>query len=111
MDELKLVKSEYFGNTECDFYGRGNEVYMTISQLSECLGYADRSGVQKIVDRNEYLNRAEFSCWDNLSHESGAKKTRLFTEDGIYETCRKAPAFRHGDIRHKLGCRLAVYSK
>lgn len=99
MDELKLVKSEYFGNTECGFYGRGNEVYMTISQLSECLGYADRSGVQKIVDRNEYLNRAEFSCWDNLSHESGAKKTRLFTEDGIYEVTMLAKTERAREFR------------
>lgn len=35
---------------------------------------------------------------------------------GRYRKCRKAPAFRHGDIRHtlfprQLGYHLAVYSK
>lgn len=99
MNELKLIKSDYFGNIECDFYGKGQEVYMTISQLAECLGYADRSGVQKIVDRNEYLNKSEFSCWDNLSHESGAKKTRLFTEDGIYEVTMLAKTERAKEFR------------
>lgn len=66
MSDLKLIKSEYFGNVECDFYGKSGEVYMTISQLAECLGYADKSGVQKIVDRNPYLKNAEFSGTDNL---------------------------------------------
>ena len=85
MNELTLVKSEHFGEIEADIYSNGNDMFMTINQLAECLGYADRSGVQKLVDRNSYLNKPEFSCWDNVSHESGAKKTRIFTEDGIYE--------------------------
>lgn len=34
----------------------------------------------------------------------------------VYQKCRKAPAFRHGDIRHtlfprQLGYHLAVYSE
>lgn len=99
MNELTLIKSAEFGGVQCDFYGKNNEVYMTINQLAVCLGYADRSGIQKIVDRNDYLNKPEFSCWDNLSHESGAKKTRIFTEDGIYEVTmlsktEKAKEFR-----------------
>ena len=85
MSNLRLIKSAEFGNVQCDFYGKDNEVYMTSSQLADCLGYSDRSGVQKLVDRNDYLNQPEFSCWDKLSHESGAKNTRIFTEDGIYE--------------------------
>lgn len=99
MNELQLIKSADFGGIECDFYGKGNEVYMTINQLATCLGYADRSGIQKLVDRNGYLNKVEFSCWDVLSHESGAKKARIFTEDGIYEVTmlsktEKAKEFR-----------------
>lgn len=85
MNNLSLVKSERFGEIEADIYSNGDDMFMTINQLADCLGYADRSGVQKLVDRNDYLNKPEFSCWDNLSHESGAKKTRVFTEDGIYE--------------------------
>ncbi len=85
MNNLQLIKSEHFGEIEADIYSNGDDMYMTINQLAACLGYADRSGVQKLVDRNDYLNQPEFSCWDKLSHESGAKKTRVFTEDGIYE--------------------------
>ena len=57
---------------------------------------------------------------DKLIQETGSRCSRneliqkirtLFTQ-----TCRKAPAFRHGDIRHtlfprQLGYRLAVYSE
>ena len=37
-------------------------------------------------------------------------------DDYLYQKCRKAPAFRHGDIRHtlfprQLGYHLAVYSE
>lgn len=100
MNELTLIKSAEFGEIQCDFYGKDNEIYMTISQLAACLGYADRSGVQKIVDRNDYLNKPEFSGWDNLSLPSGGtQKTRIFTEDGIYEVTmlsktEKAKEFR-----------------
>ena len=85
MTELQLIKSERFGEIEADIYSNGKDMFMTINQLAACLEYADRSGIQKLVDRNEYLNKPEFSCWDKSSHESGAKKTRIFTEDGIYE--------------------------
>lgn len=100
MSNLQLIKSAEFGNVQCDFYGKDNEVYMTISQLANCLGYADKSGVQKIVDRNSYLNSPEFSGTDILSLPSGGtQKTRIFTEDGIYEVTmlsktEKAKEFR-----------------
>ena len=86
MDKLQLVKSERFGEAEADIYSDGDDMYMTINQLAECLEYSDKSGVQKIVDRNPYLNGAEFSGTDNLSlPRGGTQLTRIFTEDGIYE--------------------------
>ena len=86
MSELQIVKSEHFGSVEADIYSNGKEMFMTINQLAECLGYSDKNGVQKIVDRNPYLNEPEFSGWDNLSlPQGGTQKTRIFTEDGIYE--------------------------
>ena len=38
MNELSLIKSAEFGDIQCDFYGKDNEVYMTINQLAACLG-------------------------------------------------------------------------
>lgn len=86
MNKLELIKTDHFGDIETDIYSNGNDMFMTINQLAVCLGYADRSGVQKLVDRNPYLNEAEFSGWDNLSlPQGGTQRTRIFTEDGIYE--------------------------
>lgn len=100
MNELTLIKSADFGGIQCDFYGKGNEVYMTIAQLSECLGYASRKSVEKLIERNIYLKQPEFSVTDNLSATDGKTYgTRIFTEDGIYEVTmlsktEKAKEFR-----------------
>lgn len=86
MTKMELVKSAKFGNTQCDFYGKDDKVYMTINQLAECLGYSSRKSVEKIVERNDYLKNREFSVTDKLSGTDGKLyKTRVFTEDGIYE--------------------------
>ena len=62
---------------------------MTINQLTECLEYRDRAGIQNILNRNSYLCNAEFSTIHNLCQvEGGRNGTReriVFTEDGIYE--------------------------
>ena len=99
MNELTLIKSADFGGIQCDFYGKGNEVYMTIAQLSECLGYAGKSGVENIIGRNEYLKNAEFSSTHKLWVDGKTRETRVFTEDGIYEVTmlsktEKAKEFR-----------------
>jgi prophage antirepressor-like protein len=85
-----LVKSESFGSVKCDFYeNKNNDVFMTINQLAQALEYADKSGAEKIVQRNEYLKNREFSSTDRLSVPQGSgvsvQDTRAFTEDGIYE--------------------------
>lgn len=85
MNELQLVKAEHFGNVEADIYSNGADMFMTINQLAECLGYADKSGVEKIVQRNPYLKKSEFSSTDVVSVLGKKRDTRIFTEDGIYE--------------------------
>ena len=86
MSNLALVKSANFGNVTCDIYQNDDGWFMTINQLAEALEYADRSGVQKILDRNAYLNSPEFSGRDKLSYPNGGtQETIVFTEDGIYE--------------------------
>ena len=39
MNGLQIVKSEQFGTVEADIYSNGQEVFMTINQLAECLEY------------------------------------------------------------------------
>jgi prophage antirepressor-like protein len=104
MGNLVLVKSEKFGEVKCDFYADENQTpCMTISQLSESLGYASKDGVEKVLSRNEYLKNDEFSGTYKLSVPQGNgysfQETRVFTEDGIYEVTmlaktEKAKTFR-----------------
>lgn len=98
--ELVLIKSADFGDVTCDFYGRNNEVYMTISQLAECLEYADKKGIEKLINRYPYLKEREFSFIQKVPPKlGGTQNTRTFTEDGIYEVTmlsrtEKAKEFR-----------------
>ena len=100
MNELKLIKSANFGEIQCDFYAKDNEVYMTINQLAACLGYADKAGIERLIERNQYLKNEEFSYIQKVPHAvGGAQNTRTFTEDGIYEVTmlskqEKAKEFR-----------------
>lgn len=104
MNELKLIKSDYFGNVECDFYGKGQEVYMTSEQLGECLGYSHaRESVNKIVSKNDYLRNKEFSTEVILTSVEGGRnverKQRIFTEDGIYEVTMLAKTEKAKEFR------------
>lgn len=93
--ELELVKSFNFNEIKCDIYSKDNEVFMTINQLAEVLGYASKSGVENIIMRNKYLKDKEFSqvvpidFGNGGTHKLGVpqniQETRVFTEDGIYE--------------------------
>lgn len=100
MNELKLIKQANFGEVQADFYSNNKEVFMTINQLAECLGYTGKSGVEKILQRNDYLSEPKFSGTDRLSAPDGKTyNTRVFTEDGIYEVTflsrtQKAREFR-----------------
>lgn len=89
MNQLQLIKSEHFGEIEADIYSNDSDMFMTISQIADCLGYASKSGVENIVSRNDYLKGPEFSSTHRLwvPNKSGfsEQETRIFTEDGIYE--------------------------
>lgn len=86
MKELKLIKSECFGDVECDIYGRNEEIYMTLTQLAHALGYSDKKGIENLIDRNPYLKDEEFSFVEKVPLVSGGtQNSRVFTEDGIYE--------------------------
>lgn len=87
---LSLATQQQFGSVMCDFWENENgDVFMTISQLAQALEYASKKGVEKLVADNDYLKGEEFSVVVPLSTgthgKGGTQKTRVFTEDGIYE--------------------------
>ena len=107
MNNLKLIKSSKFEDMECDIYSNEKEMFMTINQLANCLGYASKSGVEKIFQRNDYLREKEFSGVCNLAIGGTDKmgvpqtiqETRVFTEDGIYEVTMLAKTERAKEFR------------
>lgn len=98
---LQLIKSDKFGNNECDIYSDNEEMYMTIDQIAACLEYSNgRKGIENVIARNEYLKNEEFSVTLKMRATDGKQyNTRVFTEDGIYEVTmlaktEKAKQFR-----------------
>lgn len=86
MSNLALVKSTPFGTVACDFWeNEQNDIFMTINQLAQALGYASKSGIENMVSRNDYLKDVEFSCTHKMWVGNSEQETRIFTEDGIYE--------------------------
>lgn len=85
MSELKLVKSEHFGEVEADIYSNGNDMFMTTNQLCACLNES-RNTFDSRLSRNAYLKNKEFSVSCKLQGTDGKfYNTRVFNEDGIYE--------------------------
>jgi prophage antirepressor-like protein len=81
MNKLQLVKSENFGEVQCDIYRDGNEMFMTITQLAECLQYSEKRGVEKLIENNDYLKSVEFSCIAKVPHaKGGTQNTRIFAD-------------------------------
>lgn len=104
MKNLQLIKSSKFGEVECDIYSNEKEMFMTMNQLSNCLGYKEKDGIKKIVKRNEYLKQKEFSQIVPISFGEGGQndttqETRVFTEDGIYEVTMLAKTEKAKEFR------------
>lgn len=101
MNELRLIKSGNFEGIQADFYSNDKDVFMTTEQMGDCLGYSQpKAAISKILERNPYLKNKEFSGVVNLvTPNGGTQKTRVFTEDGVYEVTllsktEKAKEFR-----------------
>ena len=99
MNELQLIKSENFGEIQCDIYTNGSELFMTANQFCECLA-EKRKAFDMRLSRNPYLKTNEFSVSNKMRGTDGKMyNTRVFNEDGIYEITmlsesKKAKEFR-----------------
>ena len=94
MSNLALVKSENFGNVQCDFYGDDKNFWMTREQIGEALEYSEPMiAISKIHDRHK--DRIDkFS----LTRLVNGRSIYLYSPKGVYEICRwsqqpKADAF------------------
>lgn len=97
---LELIKSSKFGEVECDIYSNEKEMFMTSTQLGECLGYNNpRKSISNLVNRFEYLKEKDFSGVIKLGTPSGEQETRVFTEDGIYEVTMLAKTEKAKEFR------------
>ena len=89
MKDLQLIKSENFGNVQCDFYRDEDEIYLTREQIGAALEYANP---QKAMDNmhakhKERLNK--FSVTLKVRGTDGKMyNTYLYTRKGIMEICR-----------------------
>lgn len=97
---LTLVKSENFGNVNCDLWqNEQGDILMTREQIGTALEYAyPQEAIQKIHERN--IDRlSQFSGQVKLtSPKGGTQETYVYTSKGIMEICRfsrqpKADAF------------------
>lgn len=100
-ETMQLIKSAKFGDIQADIYKKGDEPYMTAEQLGACLGYSHpRENVNKIVQRNAYIKSKEFSAEVKMTSPRGdTQKTRVFTEDGIYEITMLAKTAKAKEFR------------
>ena len=99
VDNLTLIKSEQFGEIQCDFYGnKKDEVFMTREQIGSALEYTDpKVAITKIHSRHKD-RLDQFSRGYQIGTPSGKQETIVYTRKGIMEICRwsqqpKADAF------------------
>lgn len=99
-NKLELVKSEKFGEVECNFYKNNNgDIFVTRNQIGKALEYSDpNTSIRKIHNRHkERLDK--FSVQVKLvGADNKEYNTYLYNAKGIYEICRyseqpKADAF------------------
>lgn len=85
--KLELLKQEKFNEVLLDFYrNEDDEIFMTVSQLAQALGYSSKGSLESLVSRNPRVKESEFSVVTKMQATDGKSyRTRVFTEDGIYE--------------------------
>lgn len=109
MENLQLVATENFNGVMCDFYRKGNQLWMTRAQIGLALEYSNPMiAIGKL--HNQHKDRLDkfsvLSISDNTDSETGkvfsadgkCYNTYLYSQRGVLEICRwsrqpKADAF------------------
>ncbi len=102
MEELHLVKSDKFGNVQCDFYTDGKDYFMTREQIGAALEYSDPVKAISNLHSAHKARMDKYSTTLEARKVEGdrevARKTIAYPRKGIMEICRwsqqpKADAF------------------
>ena len=89
MNELTLVKHEFFEDLKCDIYQDDNEYYMTREQIGRALGYANsRVSISNIHNRNKERFDGMSTVINLISADGKSHDTVVYTRKGIMEICR-----------------------
>ncbi len=84
MNELKLIKSAEFGETQCDFYGDGKDFFVTREQIGMALEY---SNPQKAVGNLHAAHKERLDKFSFLDSRNG-RNIYFYNRKGIMELCR-----------------------
>lgn len=95
MEVLQLATRESFNGITCDFYNRGNELFMTRSQVGSALEYDNPNDAIRIIHSRHQARLDKFSTPYKLN---GVQDAILYSQKGVFEICRwsrqpKADAF------------------
>lgn len=120
---MNLIDTFKQADTEVDFYSEKRKaVYATIDQLADALGYKNRKGIERLLERHSYLLGNEYSIISTIStpqgvgpkseinqqqtnRKRGEQKTRemrLFNRQGIYEVFSISTMPKGREIRKQL---------
>lgn len=94
LNELTLIKSADFGEIKCDFYGDGEDFYVTREQIGLALEYADP---QKAIGNLHNAHKERMKKYSFLESRNG-RNIYFYNRKGVMELCRwsqqpKADAF------------------
>lgn len=88
MSNLVQVKSETFGNVQCDFFQGQNVIWMTRRQIGEALEYEDPNQAVKNIHLRHKSRLDKFSRVVRIETPSGKQETTIYSAKGVYEICR-----------------------
>lgn len=89
-NDLKLVKSETFGDMNCNFYKNSTEeIFVTRAQIGKALGYSNPNKAIKDIHMRHKERLDKFSRGAQIALSSGGiQETIVYNAKGVYEICR-----------------------
>lgn len=97
---MELITTQHYGGNTFSFYStKRKDIFMTINELATGFGYASKSGIEKLIQRNPHLLDKEYSSITSVPISisstddlGGARKqkiqlreVRVFSKLGIFE--------------------------